>query len=171
MTRPRAPTAGQRSHAPVASRLRYRRVGSKTGRSGYVWSARTPGPSADRLHAGEYPLRQRIQQRAIRKRWVPGVSSSKLLIGRALVVQQCALERDLSMFAAGDETEIGEKGLTLSGGQKVGRPTDSARIACHLTALIRLVSRLLARRTRQPRPCSWTTCLRLLCVSHQVRAV
>ncbi|KAJ3822393.1 multidrug resistance-associated ABC transporter [Lentinula raphanica] len=34
------------------------------------------------------------------------------------VVYQCALERDLSLFAAGDQTEIGEKGLTLSGGQK-----------------------------------------------------
>ncbi|KAJ3763696.1 hypothetical protein EV360DRAFT_66088 [Lentinula raphanica] len=34
------------------------------------------------------------------------------------VIYQCALERDLSLFAAGDQTEIGEKGLTLSGGQK-----------------------------------------------------
>ncbi|PVG02126.1 hypothetical protein CPB86DRAFT_772767 [Serendipita vermifera] len=34
------------------------------------------------------------------------------------VLYQCALETDLDMFAAGDETEVGEKGLTLSGGQK-----------------------------------------------------
>ncbi|KAJ7293178.1 hypothetical protein C8J57DRAFT_1703993 [Mycena rebaudengoi] len=34
------------------------------------------------------------------------------------VVQQCALERDLELFTAGDATEVGEKGLTLSGGQK-----------------------------------------------------
>ncbi|KZV91547.1 P-loop containing nucleoside triphosphate hydrolase protein [Exidia glandulosa HHB12029] len=34
------------------------------------------------------------------------------------VLYQCALERDLSLFDAGDETEVGEKGLTLSGGQK-----------------------------------------------------
>ncbi|KAE9400429.1 P-loop containing nucleoside triphosphate hydrolase protein [Gymnopus androsaceus JB14] len=34
------------------------------------------------------------------------------------VIKQCALERDLTLFAAGDNTEIGEKGLTLSGGQK-----------------------------------------------------
>ncbi|OJA20724.1 hypothetical protein AZE42_08493, partial [Rhizopogon vesiculosus] len=35
------------------------------------------------------------------------------------VLYQCALERDLTLFEAGDKTEVGEKGLTLSGGQKV----------------------------------------------------
>ncbi|KIJ68829.1 hypothetical protein HYDPIDRAFT_25082 [Hydnomerulius pinastri MD-312] len=34
------------------------------------------------------------------------------------VLHQCALERDLELFEAGDCTEVGEKGLTLSGGQK-----------------------------------------------------
>ncbi|KAJ7646982.1 P-loop containing nucleoside triphosphate hydrolase protein [Roridomyces roridus] len=34
------------------------------------------------------------------------------------VLYQCALERDLELFDAGDQTEVGEKGLTLSGGQK-----------------------------------------------------
>ncbi|EMD41585.1 hypothetical protein CERSUDRAFT_110141 [Gelatoporia subvermispora B] len=34
------------------------------------------------------------------------------------VIEQCALQRDLSLFDAGDMTEVGEKGLTLSGGQK-----------------------------------------------------
>lgn len=34
------------------------------------------------------------------------------------VLYQCALERDLELFQAGDDTEVGEKGLTLSGGQK-----------------------------------------------------
>lgn len=34
------------------------------------------------------------------------------------VIYQCALERDLELFEAGDRTEVGEKGLTLSGGQK-----------------------------------------------------
>ncbi|KAH9854915.1 multidrug resistance-associated ABC transporter [Lenzites betulinus] len=34
------------------------------------------------------------------------------------VILQCALKRDLSLFDAGDQTEVGEKGLTLSGGQK-----------------------------------------------------
>ncbi|TFK76754.1 P-loop containing nucleoside triphosphate hydrolase protein [Pluteus cervinus] len=34
------------------------------------------------------------------------------------VLHQCALERDLELFHAGDQTEVGEKGLTLSGGQK-----------------------------------------------------
>ncbi|KAI0080061.1 P-loop containing nucleoside triphosphate hydrolase protein [Panus rudis PR-1116 ss-1] len=34
------------------------------------------------------------------------------------VIYQCGLTRDLSLFDAGDQTEVGEKGLTLSGGQK-----------------------------------------------------
>ncbi|KAF9483581.1 multidrug resistance-associated ABC transporter [Pholiota conissans] len=34
------------------------------------------------------------------------------------VLYQCALNRDLALFEAGDNTEVGEKGITLSGGQK-----------------------------------------------------
>ncbi|KAJ7612577.1 P-loop containing nucleoside triphosphate hydrolase protein, partial [Roridomyces roridus] len=34
------------------------------------------------------------------------------------VLYQCALEQDLSLFQAGDQTEVGEQGLTLSGGQR-----------------------------------------------------
>ena len=30
-----------------------------------------------------------------------------------LVIAQCALERDLKLFDAGDQTEVGEKGITL----------------------------------------------------------
>jgi hypothetical protein len=60
-----------------------------------------------------------------------------------IVIYQCGLTRDLSLFEAGDATEVGEKGLTLrcahiylidmheayyrdlcSGGQKVGIELD-----------------------------------------------
>ncbi|KAH7101229.1 P-loop containing nucleoside triphosphate hydrolase protein [Auriculariales sp. MPI-PUGE-AT-0066] len=33
-------------------------------------------------------------------------------------LHQCALEQDLALFGAGDLTEVGEKGITLSGGQR-----------------------------------------------------
>ena len=33
-------------------------------------------------------------------------------------IQLCELERDLEILPAGDLTEIGEKGINLSGGQK-----------------------------------------------------
>lgn len=33
-------------------------------------------------------------------------------------IKACQLERDLEIFPAGDMTEIGEKGINLSGGQK-----------------------------------------------------
>ncbi|KAI9438180.1 hypothetical protein H4582DRAFT_2111639 [Lactarius indigo] len=34
------------------------------------------------------------------------------------VIYQCGLQRDLTLFDSGDKTEVGERGLTLSGGQK-----------------------------------------------------
>lgn len=34
------------------------------------------------------------------------------------VLEACALNDDLSILPAGDQTEVGEKGVTLSGGQR-----------------------------------------------------
>lgn len=34
------------------------------------------------------------------------------------VLLACALKKDLELFAFGDQTEIGERGINLSGGQK-----------------------------------------------------
>ncbi|QRV86022.1 ABC transporter transmembrane region [Ceratobasidium sp. AG-Ba] len=45
------------------------------------------------------------------------------------VVKQCGLERDLTLFEAGDQTEVGEKGMTLSGGQKARAIYSKAEIS------------------------------------------
>ena len=58
--------------------------------------------------------------------WVVNASvRENILVGRELdqawydeVVSCCALETDLSSFGYGDATEIGERGVTVSGGQK-----------------------------------------------------
>ena len=58
--------------------------------------------------------------------WIQNMTlKDNILFGKAFneeyyrnTINCCALRDDLKMFAAGDMTEIGEKGLNLSGGQK-----------------------------------------------------
>ncbi|KIP05212.1 hypothetical protein PHLGIDRAFT_534838 [Phlebiopsis gigantea 11061_1 CR5-6] len=62
---------------------------------------------------------------AVQESWVQNDTIKNILFGAPYdedrykkVIYQCALTRDLSLFDAGDATEVGEKGITLSGGQK-----------------------------------------------------
>lgn len=57
-----------------------------------------------------------IQNATLRDNILFGKSYDKKLYDR--VVNACALKQDLDMLPAGDQTEIGEKGINLSGGQK-----------------------------------------------------
>ncbi|KND01251.1 uncharacterized protein SPPG_03065 [Spizellomyces punctatus DAOM BR117] len=60
------------------------------------------------------------------KPWIyQGTIRDNILIGRPydanrynLVIEACALSRDLELLAAHDQTEIGERGVNLSGGQR-----------------------------------------------------
>ena len=61
-----------------------------------------------------FSLERHTTKRGIGKVFlVPHSPIMKLLTNSHLVVYQCALERDLELFDAGDATEVGEKGLTL----------------------------------------------------------
>ncbi|KAH8086658.1 multidrug resistance-associated ABC transporter [Cristinia sonorae] len=51
------------------------------------------------------------------------------------VIEQCGLRPDLALFDAGDSTEVGEKGLTLSGGQKA-RITLARAVYSHAEILL-----------------------------------
>ncbi|KAI3422990.1 uncharacterized protein J3R85_011519 [Psidium guajava] len=58
--------------------------------------------------------------------WIQtGTIQENILFGSAMdsvkyreVIQKCSLAKDIEMFAFGDQTQIGERGINLSGGQK-----------------------------------------------------
>ncbi|MEQ2211625.1 hypothetical protein XENOCAPTIV_009697 [Xenoophorus captivus] len=75
---------------------------------------------------------------AAQQPWVfPGTIRSNILFGKDLepqmyerVIKACALKRDLELLPDGDQTLIGDRGATLSGGQKAR--VNLARCICGL---------------------------------------
>ncbi|KAF0701616.1 hypothetical protein As57867_007934, partial [Aphanomyces stellatus] len=57
-----------------------------------------------------------IQNMTIRENILFGLPYDRVKYNR--VLDACALQKDLTLFAAGDRTEIGSKGVNVSGGQK-----------------------------------------------------
>ncbi|KAG8255638.1 Canalicular multispecific organic anion transporter 1, partial [Homalodisca vitripennis] len=57
-----------------------------------------------------------IQNATVRENIVFGHKYNESLYNRT--VDNCCLRPDIEIFPAGDSTEIGEKGINLSGGQK-----------------------------------------------------
>ncbi|QRW00087.1 ABC transporter transmembrane region [Ceratobasidium sp. AG-Ba] len=69
------------------------------------------------------------------ERYMKGVLALKplLLVANDIqVISQCALERDFELLDAADETQVGDRGVTLSGGQKVDQGSE-VLVVCVLT--------------------------------------
>lgn len=113
---------------------------------------------------------------AAQESWCMSASiKENILFGKPLdearylqVLHDCALETDLKLFDDGDETEIGEKGVTLSGGQKaritLARAIYSDSNVVLLDGGFSQSSYSLQisspPSTRSPPDSSWTTCSR-----------
>eukprot|EP00359_Climacostomum_virens_P001596 CAMPEP_0204899178 /NCGR_PEP_ID=MMETSP1397-20131031/1702_1 /ASSEMBLY_ACC=CAM_ASM_000891 /TAXON_ID=49980 /ORGANISM="Climacostomum Climacostomum virens, Strain Stock W-24" /LENGTH=1044 /DNA_ID=CAMNT_0052067101 /DNA_START=431 /DNA_END=3565 /DNA_ORIENTATION=- len=79
-----------------------------------------------KLVSGDYRRKGKVSYAAGLESWIKnGTLRENILLGRsydperyAAVIQACALETDLNNFPSRDLTEIGERGINLSGGQK-----------------------------------------------------
>ena len=80
------------------------------------------------------PQQAWIQNAKLRDNILFGTKFEEERYGEA--VASCALAADLAMLPAGDETEIGEKGINLSGGQK--QRVSLARAAYHEADIVLL---------------------------------
>lgn len=73
----------------------------------------------------------------------------------SLVIEQCALKRDLELFAAGDQTEVGERGITL-------------RYCESLSFCRALMPRILQRWSEGTAPSNTFTPLHSLCIQARI---
>ena len=62
------------------------------------------------------PQQSWIQQTTVRENILFGKPYNESFYKKC--VEACALTADIALFPAGDQTELGEKGINLSGGQK-----------------------------------------------------
>ncbi|KAH9098122.1 hypothetical protein LEN26_016690 [Aphanomyces euteiches] len=78
------------------------------------------------IHGSWQHLCRRSHRLLFKQSWIQNLTiRENILFGKPYdrekynrVIEACALPKDLSLFAAGDRAEIGQKGINLSGGQK-----------------------------------------------------
>ena len=116
--------------APTLTNINFRlRAGSLTAVVGRIGSGKSSLLSA--LIGDMYKYQGSIQVRGSvayvsQQAWILHSSvKDNILFGKPLdldryeaVIRACCLQQDLDMLPAGDQTEIGERGINLSGGQK-----------------------------------------------------
>lgn len=92
--------------------MSYKSLGSLIRQSRLVTNYNTKGIKADCIVKDNIVFGEDYDQVRYKK-GTRTIQTGIVVTDESLVIRNCALEKDISMWQAGDETEVGEKGLTL----------------------------------------------------------